>query len=78
MAALRRTPWREGLSGALAPIAIGLILAGGYVVLNVMGGGVLAFGVAILSAVALMWRRIHPLLALGGGGCIYAIAFLLR
>ena len=68
----------ERLERALAPIAIGLILAGGYVVLDTMGGGVLAFGVAILSAAALMWHRIHPLLALGGGGCIYAIAFLMR
>jgi chromate transporter len=71
-------PWRERLERALAPIAIGLIMAGGYVVLDAMGGGALTFGVAILSAAALMWRRIHPLLALGGGGCIYAIVFLLR
>jgi chromate transporter len=70
-------PWSERIERALTPIAIGLILAGVFSVLDIMGGTLIAYAVTGASAAIMFWRRISPLLLLAGGGAVYAIAFLL-
>lgn len=71
----RAASWRDKVERGLAPIAIGLIFAGAYSVLNATQGGVLAFVTAGLSAAVLMWRRINPLLLLSLGAAVYAAAY---
>jgi chromate transporter len=70
-------PWSERIERAMTPIAIGLILAGVFSVLDIMGGTLIAYAVAGASAAAMCWRRVSPLLLLAGGGVVYGIAFLL-
>lgn len=71
----RNASWRDKVERGLAPIAIGLIFAGAYSVLNATQGGVLAFATAGVSAAVLMWRRINPLLLLTGGAACYVLAY---
>jgi chromate transporter len=71
----RAARWRDKVERGLAPIAIGLIFAGAYSVLNATQGGVLAFVTAGLAAAVLMWRRINPLVLLSLGAAVYAAAY---
>ncbi len=71
----RAASWRDKVERGLAPIAIGLIFAGAYSVLNATQGGVLAFATAGLAAAVLMWRRVNPLLLLTCGAAAYALAY---
>lgn len=71
----RTAAWRDTVERGLAPIAIGLIFAGAYSVLNATQGGVLAFATAGLAAAVLMWRRVNPLLLLTCGAALYALAY---
>jgi chromate transporter len=71
----RAASWRDKVERGLAPIAIGLIFAGAYSVLNATQGGVLAFATAGLAAAVLMWRRVNPLLLLACGAAAYALAY---
>jgi len=73
----RTASWRDKVERGLAPIAIGLIFAGAYSVLNATQGGVLAFATAGLAAAVLMWRRVNPLLLLTCGAAAYALAYKL-
>ena len=71
----RTAAWRDKVERGLAPIAIGLIFAGAYSVLNATQGGLLAFATAGISAAVLMWRPINPFVLLVSGAMIYAAAF---
>ena len=71
----RNASWRDKVERGLAPIAIGLIFAGAYSVLNATQGGVLAFATAGISAAVLMWRQINPLLLLTCGAACYVLAY---
>ena len=70
-------PWSERIERAMTPIAIGLILAGVFSVLNLMGGTLISYAVVGASAAIVCWRRVNPLLLLAAGGAVYAAAFLL-
>jgi chromate transporter len=69
--------WRDYLSRGLAPVAAGLILAGGYSVLVANGGGALSLSVTAVSLAALLFTRIHPFALLGGGALVFLIRGLL-
>lgn len=71
----RTARWRDKVERGLAPIAIGLIFAGAYSVLNATQGGVLAFATAGVAAAVLMWRAISPLLLLSAGAGFYAVVY---
>jgi chromate transporter len=74
----RSAPWREPVEHGLAPIAIGLIIAGAYAVLQSMTSGVLAFGTTAVAVALLLWKPINPIILLSGAaltyGTIYALA----
>jgi chromate transporter len=70
-------PWGDRIERAMTPVAIGLILAGVFSVLDVMGGALIAYAVAGGSAAIVCWRRISPLFLLGAGGVVFGIAYLL-
>lgn len=64
--------WHSAVQNGLAPVGVGLILAGIVAVFRVAGAGPLSWGVAIGSAIVLGWRpNIHPLLLLAAGGLIF-------
>src|SRR5712692_5432446 len=65
------SPWRDMIERGLAPLAVGLIFAGAYAVLEATQGGALAFATAAIAAALLVWRPIHPLVLLGAAAAIY-------
>lgn len=67
--------WHSALERGLAPVGIGLILAGALSILRLSGGGALSYGLAFGSAALLLWRpRFNPLLlfVLGAGLAVAA------
>jgi chromate transporter len=65
------SPWRDVIERGLAPIAVGLIFAGAYAVLQATQGGILAFATAGIAAALLLWRPIHPLALLCAAAALY-------
>ncbi len=71
----REAVWRQRIARGLAPVAIGLIFAGAYAVLEAMHGGALAWLTAAAAAGLLLLRPLHPMLLLGGAAAIYGFIF---
>jgi chromate transporter len=73
----RGAGWHGTVERGLAPIAAGLVLAGGVAVLRVTPGGP-AVSVASLVATALFlrWPRLHPLVLFALGGGLFGLAAL--
>jgi len=71
----RDAEWRKALQRALAPVTVGLILAGGYVIATPDGldwrSGLLAGGSALGSTLT----RMNPLWLLVAGGVLGALLF---
>lgn len=68
---LRESKMRAVVQRALAPIAIGLILASGYTLARGADRSPGAFALTLIAAVALAWTRVNPvwvLLAAGVAG----------
>jgi chromate transporter len=65
----RDTNWQRVVRRGLAPVTIGLVVAGGYVMSMASSTGLVSGGVTIAAATALLFTRLNPiwLLALGGG-----------
>lgn len=57
-------PWQGALERGLRPVAAGMILAAGWVLLKSLDGGLPAKVIAIASAVLLLKTRFDPLLLL--------------
>jgi chromate transporter len=71
----RGSPWHGVVERGLAPLATGLVLAGGLAVLRVAPGGVAVWGAAIsVTAVLLRWPRLHPLMLFAASGALFAVA----
>ena len=71
----RRSVWHTAIERRLAPIAAGLILAGGIAVLQVSPGGLAVWLAAIISTAVILWRpRFHPLIWFAAGGAVFAVA----
>jgi chromate transporter len=68
----RGKPWHTALEQGLAPIGIGLILAGAVSILRIGGGGLLGWAVAIGSGSVLMLRpRLHPVVLFVAGAAVF-------
>lgn len=63
--------WRDRLARGLAPVSVGLVLAGTYSVLTTEGGGVLGWVVTATSVIVLLRTKAHPLVPLAGGAAIF-------
>ena len=57
---LRESKMRAVVQRALAPIAIGLILASGYTLARGADRSPGAFALTLIAAVALAWTRVNP------------------
>jgi len=70
----RGSPWHAAVEGGLAPIAAGLMLAGGLAVLQVSGGRAV-WGAAIVATVILLrWPRLNPLILFAISGALFGLA----
>jgi len=63
--------WRVSVERGLAPIAAGLILATTLTLMQSMGGGWIAWVLAIAVAVGLLLFRLHPLLLIAAGAAAF-------
>ena len=68
----RGARWQRALEAGLRPVAAGMILAAGFVLLRTLEGGWAARGVALASTAALVATRINPILLMALG----ALAFV--
>lgn len=62
--------WQLALERGLRPVASGMILAAGWVLLKTLDGGLPAKGVALLALVTLLTTRLNPLVLLLCGALI--------
>lgn len=66
--------WRDRLARGLAPVSVGLVLAGTWSIMVTNGGGWLGWLVMGGALLVLSFTRVHPLLLLGSGGAIFLLA----
>jgi chromate transporter len=65
----------SAVEAGLAPIALGLVLAGALAILQSADAGPLAWAVALAVAACRIWRpHLHPLALLGVGAGVFALA----
>ena len=67
------SPWRLAIQRALAPLVVGLILSGGYVLAASAEGGWRVWLIAAVAAVASLATKLNPLWVVGGGGLMGAL-----
>jgi len=72
---LEKWPWRESIQKGLAPVSIGLLLAG---TLSMARGAVTGWttgGVALAVLLILLWRKANPALLVVGGAIVGALVY---
>ena len=70
----RGSPWHGAIERGLAPIAAGLVLAGGLAVLQAAGGVAVWTTAAVTTAVLLARPQLNPLILFGASGALFAVA----
>lgn len=55
--------WHKAMREGLAPVGVGLVIAGVISIFQLAGGGVLAAGMAVVSAAVLLWLPRFPTVA---------------
>src|SRR5271155_4948386 len=70
----RGSPWHAAIEQGLAPIAAGLVLAGGIAVLQVSGGRAVWAAAIVATAVLLRWPRLNPLILFAISGALFGVA----
>jgi len=66
----RHTRWHAIVHDALAPITIGLIVSGGYILIGAANHSGVAFAITTATVVIVVATEIHPLWLLGIAGVI--------
>jgi chromate transporter len=75
----RGSAWHAAVERGLAPIAAGLVLAGGIAVLRVASDGPGAWAAAAAAtALLLRWPRLNPLLLFAASGALFGLAAQFR
>jgi chromate transporter len=69
----RGSPWHGAIERGLAPIAAGLVLAGGLAVLQAAGGAAVWAAAAVSTAVLLARPQLNPLILFGASGVLFAL-----
>jgi chromate transporter len=63
--------WQAALATGLRPVAAGMILASGLVLIEALEGGWLAQGIAIASTALLMLTKVNPIVLMAGGAVVF-------
>ena len=75
----RGSAWHTAVAAGLAPIAVGLVLAGAFAILAFNQESVLPWALAIAVAALRLWRpKVHPLALIGTGAVIFTLATILK
>ncbi len=70
----RGAPWHQAIERGVAPIAAGLLLSGGIVVLRASPAGWPVWAAAIVTTAALLrWPRLHPVPLLLAGAAVFGL-----
>ena len=70
----RGSVWHSAVERGLAPIAAGLLVSAGIVVLRASPGGWAVWAAALATTAALLrWPRLHPVPLLLGGGVLFGM-----
>jgi len=69
----RDSPWRTAIQRAIAPLVVGLTLAGGYVLCTPSTPDWRLWAIAATSATVMVATRLNPLWLLAAGGAVGAI-----
>ena len=72
----RDTIWQRVVRRGLAPVTIGLVIAGGYVIALAGGPGWASLAITAVAAALLLMTRINPLLLVAAGGVLGALGVL--
>ena len=67
----RGARWQVALEAGLRPVAAGMILASGLVLIEALEGGWLARGIAVASTAILMATRVSPVLLMACGAAVF-------
>lgn len=69
----RGARWQIALEAGLRPVAAGMILASGLVLLQALEGGWLARGIAIGSTALLMVTKVNPIALMALGAVVFIV-----
>ncbi|HLH75435.1 MAG TPA: chromate transporter [Candidatus Binataceae bacterium] len=67
------SPWRTAAQRGLAPVAIGLMLAGTFAMAKLAITNYFNFAVGLVVFLLLSWRHVNPALLVLGGGVVYLL-----
>lgn len=70
----RGARWQVALEAGLRPVAAGMILASGLVLLRALEGGWVAQAIAVASTALLLATPVNPLLLMAAGAAIFTAA----
>ena len=71
----RGSAWHRAVEAGFAPIAAGLMLAGALAIMHTAGSGALGWAIAAAVAACRILRpSVHPLVLLGLGAAVFALA----
>jgi chromate transporter len=68
----RDSTWQRRLRRGLAPVTVGLIIAGGFVIARTGGAGAASVAVTLAAALLLLFTRLSPLWLIAAGGVLGA------
>lgn len=66
----RETAWQQRVRRGLAPVTIGLVIAGGYVMALASGAGWASLAVTAAAVALMLGTRINPLWLVAAGGAL--------
>ena len=69
------TPWRTALERGLAPIAVGLLFAGGVAVMQAGETGVPQIATAAVATGLILWTDTSPYVLIAGAGALFGCLF---
>ena len=69
----RDSPWRQAIQRAIAPIVVGLILSGGYILATPDTPDWRLWAIAAASAAGMLLSKLNPLWFLAAGGALGAL-----
>jgi chromate transporter len=68
----KESPWRTAIQRAIAPLVVGLVLSGGYVLCTPSTPDWRLWAIAAASATAFLTLKVNPLWILAAGGTVGA------
>jgi chromate transporter len=67
---LEHWPWRASIEAGLAPLAIGLMAAGAWLLARLAIHDLIDAGVAVATTAILLWRKVNPFWLILAGGLL--------